>query len=105
MRRWHTWLCALKKEDEEKKVEVEHQQVVSRKIRSVEGGTSLLHTITEPTAERGGVQILKEEEKKMPSFWSDVRRRETNGQCIGSATRRCNKNGGQTVEERRDEQI
>ena len=89
----------MKKKDEEKRMEADHQKLVSRMIasddggarlaaqdhetdslerrsaeseggrrrcqgvRSAEGGTGLLHEITKPTAWRGGVQILKEEEQ------------------------------------------
>ena len=44
-------------------MEVDHQKWVSRMIRSAEGGQSLLHKITKPTAWGGGAQILKEEEE------------------------------------------
>ena len=42
---------------------MEHQKLASRMIASDDGGTGLLHKMTKPTAWRGGVQILKEEEE------------------------------------------
>ena len=53
----------LKKKDEKRK-EQEHQQLVSRMIVIAEG-SFLLHKISQPTAWRGGVQVLKEEEKNV----------------------------------------
>ena len=43
---------------------MEHLKLVSRRTKSADGGTSLLHKITKPTAWRGGVQILTEEEEE-----------------------------------------
>ena len=60
MLQWYNWLYEMKKKSEEKKKEVEPQKLVSRVIRSAEG-IGFMHKITEPTAWRGGVQILKEE--------------------------------------------
>ena len=68
MTRWCNWLCEMKKKDEEKRMELEHQKLVSSMIKSAEGGTGLLHNITKPTAGRGGVQILKEEEEDAKPF-------------------------------------
>ena len=45
-------------------MKVEHQKLVSRMIRSADGGAGLLRQITKPTAWRGGVQILKEEGRR-----------------------------------------
>ena len=42
MLRWHNWLNEMRKKDEEKRMEVGHQQLVSRMIRSAEGETCLL---------------------------------------------------------------
>ena len=58
MLRWYNRLHEVKETDEGKRVEVEHPKLVSCMIRSADGGTSLLHKITKPTA-----QILKEEEE------------------------------------------
>ena len=63
MVRWHGCLYEMKK-DEEKRMEVEHQQLASRMIRSVEGGTGLLHKIIRPTAWRGEVQNMRGEEEE-----------------------------------------
>ena len=38
-------------------------KLVSRMIASAEGGACLLHSITKPTAWRGGVQVLEEVER------------------------------------------
>ena len=54
------WVYEMKEKDEEKRMEVEHQKLVSRMIRIAEGRTGLLHKITNPTPWRGGVQILNE---------------------------------------------
>ena len=43
----------MKKKDEEKRLEVEHQKMVSNMIKSANGGTGLLPKFTEPTAWRG----------------------------------------------------
>ena len=40
-----------------------HQRKVSHMIKNADGSAGLLHRITKPTASRGGVQILKEEEE------------------------------------------
>ena len=50
MLRWYSWLCEMKKKDEEKRMEVEHQKLASRLIKRDEGGTGRLHKITKPTA-------------------------------------------------------
>ena len=42
---------------------MEHQKFVFRMIKSADGSTGLLHTITEPTAWRGGGLILKKDEE------------------------------------------
>ena len=57
-------------------MEVEHQKLVSRLIRSAEGGTGLLHKITKPAAWIGGVQLLeKEEEDVKPLARCEKKRR------------------------------
>ena len=52
MRRWYTCLYEMKKKDEEKRTEVEHQKLVSRMIASADGGTGLLCTKS-PSQRRG----------------------------------------------------
>ena len=44
-------------------MEVKHQKTVSRMIKSSDGSTGLLHKFANPTAWRGGGQILKREEE------------------------------------------
>ena len=58
MQKWHEWLEKRKKEEKEK-IEELHQQEVTQMIKSAERSAGLLHKITEPTAWRGGAQILK----------------------------------------------
>ena len=53
VQQWYNWQFEVKKKDEEKRMEVEHQKIVSRMIDSAQGGAGLLHKITEPTARRG----------------------------------------------------
>ena len=53
VQQWHNWQFEVKKKDEDKRMEVEHQKIVSRMIDSAQGGACLLHKITEPTAWRG----------------------------------------------------
>ena len=84
MQQCYSWLHEMKKKDEEKRKEEEHQQLVV----SAEG-SGLLRKITQPTAWRGGVQVLEEE---------DVRSRGKRGQSTASVTRG-EKPRGQTVEE------
>ena len=43
MLQWYSWLYEMKKNDEEQRMEVEHQKLVSRMIKSADGGTGLLH--------------------------------------------------------------
>ena len=78
MRRWCNWLCELKKKDEEKRKEVEHQKLVSCMIKSAEGGTGLLHKITEPASWRGGVQMLErdDEDVELLARWEEKKERE-----------------------------
>ena len=52
MQQWYNWLFEVKKKDEEKRMEVEHQKTV-RMIASSQRGADSLHNITEPTAWRG----------------------------------------------------
>ena len=58
-----SWLCGMKKKDEEKRMEADREKFVNRMIASADGEAGLLHKITKPTALRGGMQILKEEEE------------------------------------------
>ena len=86
MLRWYNWLYELmKKKDEEKRMEVEHQKLVSRMTQHCWWrNRSFLHKITTPTAWRGGVQILKEyEEDVKPSARCEEKRKElaTHWQC------------------------
>ena len=76
MQRWYNWLVEMKKKGEEKKIQEEHQKLVSRMIASAEGTTGLLHKITKPTAWRGGVQILEEEQEdtKPLARWEEKRK-------------------------------
>ena len=65
-------------------MEVEHQKLVGRMVKSADGRKGLLHTITNPTAWRGGVQILKEEEEDVkPLARCEEKRKEwaTHWQC------------------------
>ena len=50
----------MKKEDEKRKMEELHQQMVNHMIKSAEGSAGLLHKFTKPTAWRGGVKELEE---------------------------------------------
>ena len=62
MQKWFEWLEEMKKKDEKEKTEEMHQQKVAQMIRSAEGSAGLLQKISEPTAWRGGAQILQNEE-------------------------------------------
>ena len=53
----------MKKEDEKEKMKEMHQHKVAQMTKSAEGSAELLHKIPEPTAWRGGAQILKNEEE------------------------------------------
>ena len=53
----------MKKKDGEKRKEEEHQKLVSRVIARAGGGAGLLHKFSNPTAWRGGVQLLEEVER------------------------------------------
>ena len=57
MRRWYNWPFEIKKKDEETRMGVEHQKLGGNMIKSA-GGTGLFQKITQPTAWRGGLQIL-----------------------------------------------
>ena len=63
MQKWYGWLENMKRKDEKENMEEMHQRKVEKMIKSAEGSAGLLHKITKPTMWRGGVQILKEEEK------------------------------------------
>ena len=80
MQRWYKWLHDMKKKkknDEEKRKGEEHQKLVSRMIACAQGGTFQLHKITKPTAWRGGVQILNEEQEIVkPSARCEEKRKE-----------------------------
>ena len=74
----------MTKKDEKKRMEVEHQKLVSRMIDNSQGGAGLLHKITKPTASRGGLQILWEEEQDAkPSARCEDKRKQwsTHWQC------------------------
>ena len=62
LQKWFSWL-ENEKEDDKRKMEELHQQRVNQMIKSAEGSAGLLHKITEPTAWRGGAQILKKWEE------------------------------------------
>ena len=51
-----------KEKEEKEKIEELHQQEVTQMSKSAERSAGLLHKITEPTAWRGGPQILKKAE-------------------------------------------
>ena len=53
-----------KKEDEKGKLEDRHHQKVAQMIERAEVSAGLLHESIEPTAWRGGAQILKKEESR-----------------------------------------
>ena len=48
MLRWCCWLFEMEKKDEEKRMVVGHQKLVSHMTIGAEGGASLLHKITNP---------------------------------------------------------
>ena len=85
---WYILLHELKKMDEEKLMEVEHQKLVCRMIRDAEGGTGLFHKITKSAAWRGGVSIL-EEEQEDAKLLARCEEKRKNGQRIDNVTRRC----------------
>ena len=60
MQKWHE--LSEKPKNENGKIEERHHQNVAQMIKSAEGSAGLLHKITQPTAWRGGAQILKKEE-------------------------------------------
>ena len=77
MQKRYDWLGEMKKKDEVKKMEEEHQKKVSHVTTSADGSAGLLHRITKPTAWRGGVQRLKkEEEDARPMELCDAKRKE-----------------------------
>ena len=53
-----------------------HQRNVVQMFKSADGSAGLLHKITKPTAWRGGVQILKEEEDARPMDRCEAKRKE-----------------------------
>ena len=59
----YNWFEEMKKKDEKEKMEEMHQHRVAHMIKSAEGSAGLLHKISKPTAWRGGVQILENEEE------------------------------------------
>ena len=64
MRQWYDCLSEVKKKDEEKRMDVKLQKLVSRMIRSAEGGgTDLLHDTSKSTSWRGELQILQDQVK------------------------------------------
>ena len=57
-------LCEMKKKDGERRMDVEHQKLASRMIRSAEGGTGFYYcTRSRKQLWRGGVQIPRVEEE------------------------------------------
>ena len=76
MQRSHNLLHEMQKKNEEKEKKEEYQKLASRMIASAEGGTGLLRKITKPTARRGGVPILHEEENVKPSARCEEKRKE-----------------------------
>ena len=76
MQRSYNLLHEMQKKDEEKEKKEEHQKLSSSMIASAEGGTGQLLEITEPTARRGEVQILNEEENVKPSARCEEKRKE-----------------------------
>ena len=76
MQRSHNLLHEMQKKDEEKEKKEEHQKLASHMIASAEGGTGLLRKITEPTARRGGVPSLHDEENVKPSARCEEKRKE-----------------------------
>ena len=82
MLRWYSWLWyEMKKKDEERRRELEHQTCVSHMIKSADGGSGLLHKITKPTAWRG-VQILKEGEDVEFLARCEEKRKEWEAFCV-----------------------
>ena len=73
MQKWYEWLCEVKKKDEAKKMEEEHQQKVSQVIKSADVSAGLRHKITKPTAWRRSA-VMKEEEDA--TQMAQVRRKE-----------------------------
>ena len=53
----------MKKKDEKEKMKEMQQHKVAQMIKSAEGSAGLLHKISQPTAWRGGTQILVNEEE------------------------------------------
>ena len=53
----------MKKKDEEKRMETEHQKLGNRMIASADGGAGLKHKIAKSTPWRRWVQMVKEEEE------------------------------------------
>ena len=50
----------VKKKDEEKRKDEEHQKLFSRMVASAQRGADLMHKITRPTAWKRGMQVLEE---------------------------------------------
>ena len=86
VQRWYT-LHDLKKKDETKRKEVEHQKLVRRTIKSAEGGTGLFAQNDEAHRFERRFADAREVEDVKP--FPDVRRRGENGPGTGIATRRC----------------
>ena len=63
LQKWCKWLEETTKRDEKGKMEELYQHKVAQMMKSAEGSAGLLYKITEPTAWRGGTQILKKEEE------------------------------------------
>ena len=81
MQKWYKWLDETKRRDEKGMMEELHQQNVA------EGSAGLLRKITEPTAWRGGAQILKKEEEDARLLdRCDAKREEWAKQCDESVS-------------------
>ena len=63
MQKWYNWLEEMKKKDEKEKMKEMQQHKVAQMVKSAEGSAGLLRKISKPTAWRGGVRILVNEEE------------------------------------------
>ena len=63
MQKWYEWLEQLKRKMRSKRWRRCIKTKVSQIIEGAEGSAGLMHKLTEPTAWRGGAQILKKEDE------------------------------------------
>ena len=77
MQKWFNWLEEMKKMMEIK------QHKVAKMVESAEGSGGLLHKISQPTAWRGGAQILVNEEEDA-RLLDRCEAKKKNGQNTGS---------------------